>query len=144
MTLPRAVKLYKLPAAPLTPGIRPMEQKDVKQVRSSATHLLFDVVRSLTYIRVVSCVVSRLQVAALIKAYLVRFGLAPVFSKNEVAHWFLPRTDVIVSYVVEDKATGKITDFLSFYSLPSTIIGNPTYKTLRYILAPPVSTLNSL
>ncbi len=33
MTLPRAVKLYKLPAAPLTPGIRPMEQKDVKQVR---------------------------------------------------------------------------------------------------------------
>jgi len=101
MTLPRAVKLYKLPAAPLTPGIRPMEQKDVKQV------------------------------AALIKAYLVRFGLAPVFSKAEVAHWFLPRTDVIVSYVVEDKATGKITDFLSFYSLPSTIIGNPTYKTLR-------------
>ncbi len=72
------------------------------------------------------------QVAALIKAYLVRFGLAPVFSKTEVAHWFLPRTDVIVSYVVEDKATGKITDFLSFYSLPSTIIGNPTYKTLRY------------
>lgn len=90
------------------------------------------------------CCVSCVQVAALIKSYLVRFGLAPVFSKTEVAHWFLPRTDVIVSYVVEDKATGKITDFLSFYSLPSTIIGNPTYKTLRYpppLTAPPPTCL---
>ena len=28
-------------------------------------------------------------------------------------------------------ADGKLTDMLSFYTLPSTIIGNPTYKTLK-------------
>jgi len=47
-----------------------------------------------------------------------------------VAHWLLPRDDVIVTYVVED-TSGKVTDFVSFYSLPSTIIGNDEYKTLR-------------
>jgi len=71
------------------------------------------------------------QVTALLKNYLARFNLAPVLSKEEVAHWLLPRHDVINSYVVEDKSAGKVTDFLSFYSLPSTIIGNETYKTLR-------------
>ena len=28
-------------------------------------------------------------------------------------------------------ADGKLTDMLSFYTLPSTVIGNPTYKTLK-------------
>jgi glycylpeptide N-tetradecanoyltransferase len=28
-------------------------------------------------------------------------------------------------------ADGQLTDMLSFYTLPSTIIGNPTYKTLK-------------
>jgi len=70
------------------------------------------------------------QVTGMIKQYLQRFGLAAVFSKEEVAHWLLPRDDVIVTYVVED-TSGKVTDFVSFYSLPSTIIGNDEYKTLR-------------
>lgn len=103
MTLPRAIKLYKLPPAPLTPGVRSMEARDVAQV------------------------------ATLLRTYLSRLGLAPVFSDDEVAHWFLPRDDVIHAYVVDEKADGHVTDFISFYSLPSTIIGNATYKTLRYI-----------
>ena len=38
---------------------------------------------------------------------------------------------VINSYVVQDPASGKITDFMSFYMLPSTIIGNKQYPTLK-------------
>ena len=34
-------------------------------------------------------------------------------------HWFLPREGVIYSYVAEN-ADGDITDFGSYYSLPST------------------------
>jgi len=43
MTLARAMKLYKLPTAPLTPGLRPMEEKDVKQVRPRALSISLEV-----------------------------------------------------------------------------------------------------
>jgi glycylpeptide N-tetradecanoyltransferase len=47
----------------------------------------------------------------------------------------LPRKDVIYTYVVEVidsvKKVPIITDFVSFYSLPSTIIKNPKHNTLR-------------
>ena len=38
---------------------------------------------------------------------------------------------VVYSYVVEAPDTGDLTDFFSFYSLPSTVINNPLHKTLR-------------
>ena len=42
----------------------------------------------------------------------------------------LPQKDVVYSYVVEDKA-GKITDFFSFYSLPSSVLKeNPGSHTI--------------
>ena len=34
----------------------------------------------------------------------------------------LPRKNVIYSYVIENYETKKITDFVSFYNLPSTIL----------------------
>ena len=37
-------------------------------------------------------------------------------------HWLLPREKVINSYVVENPDSKKITDFLSFYHLPSSIL----------------------
>eukprot|EP00976_Prorocentrum_cordatum_P081001 1184210-Prorocentrum_minimum.AAC.1 len=37
----------------------------------------------------------------------------------------------IDSFVVEDPATKAITDFVSYYTLPSTIIGNDQYKQLK-------------
>lgn len=71
MTLARMVKLYKLPATPLTPGIRPMEAKDAEQV----TTLLND--------------------------YLAQYSLKTLYKPDDVAHWLLPRDSVVDSYVVE-------------------------------------------
>jgi glycylpeptide N-tetradecanoyltransferase len=51
-----------------------------------------------------------------------------VFTEAEFKHWFMPRPNVVDSYVVEQN--GEITDFCSFYHLPSTIMHNPSYKTL--------------
>ena len=51
------------------------------------------------------------------------------YSKEEVAHWFLPRKNVIYSYV-KTNDENKVTDFISFYSLPSTILQNKKYKKL--------------
>lgn len=34
-------------------------------------------------------------------------------------------------YVPQDPTTGKITDFISFYSLPSLIMKHPTHKSLE-------------
>jgi glycylpeptide N-tetradecanoyltransferase len=90
MTMARMQKIYKLPAETTTPGLRPMEPKDVEGVHE----ILVD--------------------------YLSKFSLKILFSKEEVAHWLLPREHVINSYVVETK--GKITDMVSFYHLPSTIL----------------------
>lgn len=90
MTLARMVKLYKLPDKPLTPGIRPMEAKDVEQV------------------------------TALLNDYLTQYSLKTLYSADEVAHWLLPRENVVDAFVVE--TDGKITDFLSFYHLASKIL----------------------
>lgn len=101
MTMARTIKFYKVADEPLTPGIRPMELKDVPQVHQ------------------------------LLNSYLERYQLASHFSEEEVAHWFRPQDDVVEAFVVEDKATGQITDLLSFYSLPSTVLGNPEHNLLR-------------
>ena len=46
-------------------------------------------------------------------------------------HFFLPQEGVIDSYVVQDPETKKITDFISFYTLPSSILRHEKYKTLH-------------
>lgn len=53
------------------------------------------------------------------------------FSYDEVVHFFLPRPKVIYSYVVEDPKSKEITDFISFYSLPSSVMGNEKHDKLR-------------
>lgn len=53
------------------------------------------------------------------------------FSEDEFSHIFLPRDDVVYSYVFEDPASKKLLAFGSFYSLPSTIINNPKHNLLR-------------
>eukprot|EP00743_Colponemidia_sp_Colp-15_P000878 GILK01000970.1.p1 GENE.GILK01000970.1~~GILK01000970.1.p1 ORF type:complete len:449 (+),score=80.01 GILK01000970.1:46-1347(+) len=101
MTMNRTIRLYKLPATPQIPNIRPMTAADVPKA------------------------------LALLSNYLQQFSLYQVYSEEEFAHWFLPRPNVIYSYVVENPKTHEITDMCSFYNLPSTIIGNPEYNTLR-------------
>lgn len=52
-----------------------------------------------------------------------KFKLHVNFTKKDIAHWLLPRQTVINTYVVvdeEDKT--KVTDMVSFYHLPSTIL----------------------
>ena len=43
----------------------------------------------------------------------------------------IPREWVIESYVVEDPKEKKITDFISFYSLPSSVLKHPNHKILN-------------
>lgn len=68
-------------------------------------------------------------VVKLLNDYLSKFKLRPVYSEDEFTHWFLPREGVIDSFVVEND--GVITDFGSFYHLPSTIMNNPQYNILK-------------
>lgn len=101
MTMARTLKLYKLPDVPQTPGLRQMEGRDVPQV------------------------------TALLASYLKGFSIAPQLSEEEVRHWLAFQADVVYSYVVESPETGRVTDLLSFYTLPSSIIGNDQYDLLK-------------
>ncbi|EGV97655.1 Glycylpeptide N-tetradecanoyltransferase 1 [Cricetulus griseus] len=51
-------------------------------------------------------------------------------SQEEVEHWFYPQENIIDTFVVEN-ANGEVTDFLSLYTLPSTIMNHPTHKSLK-------------
>jgi len=101
MNMSRTVRLYKLPNAPEVSGIRPLEEKDIPVARK----MLVD--------------------------YLSKFDLYVDFTEEDFKHWFLPIEDVIYSYVVEDPESHEITDMISFYSLPSTIIGNTKHPILK-------------
>ncbi|NXK00585.1 NMT1 tetradecanoyltransferase, partial [Corythaixoides concolor] len=70
-TMQRTMKLYRLPETPKTPGLRPMEHRDI-----SAVHKL-------------------------LTEYLKQFHLTPVMSREEVEHWFLPQENIIDTFVVE-------------------------------------------
>ncbi|XP_066262103.1 glycylpeptide N-tetradecanoyltransferase [Euwallacea similis] len=69
------------------------------------------------------------QTHVLLNKYLSLYDLAPHFTKEEFLHWFLPQPNIIDSFVVETK--GKITDFVSYYTLPSSVMHHPVHKTLK-------------
>jgi glycylpeptide N-tetradecanoyltransferase len=69
------------------------------------------------------------QVTRLLNDYLDKFSLRQHFDEAETKHWLMPREGVIYCYVVEKDQ--KITDFCSFYNLPSTVIGHEKYNTLK-------------
>lgn len=113
MTLARMQKLYKLPTNVQTTALRPMEPDDVPGVHE------------------------------LLTTYLAKFQLKVLFTEEEVAHWLLPRVTVVNSFVLEAKSENddggaanngdankttttkkKITDLISFYHLPSSILGH--------------------
>lgn len=115
MTLARMIRVYKTDSAPRLPGLREMEAKDVPQV------------------------------ADLFARYMQRFSMAPIMTVDEIRHLFLSgRGDVeqpcekyrrpkqvLWAYVVEDPKEHRITDFFSFYSLPSTVINHPRHNLLE-------------
>jgi len=70
------------------------------------------------------------RVFELVSGHLSQFALHPEFKEDELGHWMLPRDGVTYSYVLENSA-GVITDVCSFYSLPSSILGNEKYNLLK-------------
>ena len=101
MTMSRTIKLYKLPDSTVTPGFRKMELHDVPAV------------------------------TRLLRNYLKQFVVAVDLDENDVEHWLLPTENVVDSYLVESPETHETTDFCSFYTLPSTVLGNQNYSGLK-------------
>lgn len=87
------------------------------------------------------------QVHKLLNDYLDKYKIAQVFTEAEVAHMFRPQDYVIDAYVVDDEQ-GVITDMLSFYTLPSSILGHPEHTELRaaymYYVVPNATPLKQL
>lgn len=102
MTMARMIKNYKLPTTTSTPNLREMTEADVNGVHD------------------------------LLTTYLKKYALHVEFSKDEVAHWLLPRPGVVNSYVVANDDDGKVTDFCSFYHLPSTILNQEDTLNAAY------------
>jgi glycylpeptide N-tetradecanoyltransferase len=95
------MKILKVPAETTIPGLRPMLKKDVPAVHN------------------------------ILSAYLTKSALHIEFSLEEVEHFLLPREGVIEAYVVQEPSTKEITDFISFYELPSSVLKHVEHKLLR-------------
>ncbi|KXJ28238.1 glycylpeptide N-tetradecanoyltransferase 2 [Exaiptasia diaphana] len=66
----------------------------------------------------------------IVSEYLKKFHLAPEFTEDEFKHWFLPREGIINSYTIQNDEN-KVTGFISFYTLPSTVMHHPVHKQLK-------------
>nr|P34763.1 RecName: Full=Glycylpeptide N-tetradecanoyltransferase; AltName: Full=Myristoyl-CoA:protein N-myristoyltransferase; Short=NMT; AltName: Full=Peptide N-myristoyltransferase [Histoplasma capsulatum]AAA17549.1 N-myristoyltransferase [Histoplasma capsulatum] len=105
-TKSRQVTRNHLPGHTSTPGLRPMQSKDIDAVQD------------------------------LLNRYLKRFDLSQIFSRKEVDHLLLhkekPGAEQIVwSYVAEEPGTHRITDFAAFYSLESSVLQNSKHKNVK-------------
>lgn len=100
-TMSWTIKFYRLPDETVTPGFRVMERRDVQAV------------------------------TRLLQGYLSQFTVAPHLVDDDVEYLLLPIENVVNSYVVDNPNSHEITDFCSFYTLPSTIISNENYSLLK-------------
>lgn len=95
---------YALGGTIKTAGWRPMEEKDVDEV-----YELYNIWRA-------------------------RYKLTQVMQKEEVRHWIFGGSNqdgkVVHTFVVEDEVTKKVTDFISYYVLPFTVLQNPKHKEI--------------
>lgn len=66
----------------------------------------------------------------MLNEYLSQFSLHIILTSEEVEHFLVPREKVIESFVVEN-SSGIITDFISFYSLPSTVLNNSDHDSVN-------------
>lgn len=125
MTMQRHLKLYRLPDATKTEGLRKLKITDVPEA------------------------------CKLLNKHLETYDLIPMFTEEDFVHWFLPRDEIIDTYIVEKPAStvaqcndnvtnGEelsspskkdnsmvITDMVSFYTLPSTVMSHPTHNKLK-------------
>ena len=101
ISLGKALKNHELPDEPLISGFRKMTEKDLEQIYE------------------------------LIEKNRKKYNINEVLSKEEILHYFLPRNNIIYSYVLEDE-NNKITDFFIFYALTRTILSNNSkYKKIN-------------
>jgi glycylpeptide N-tetradecanoyltransferase len=101
MTMARMQKLYKLPADPMTKGLRAMTPDDVP-----AAHKL-------------------------VAKYLEKFQLAVVLSEEEFAHLLLPRMRVVSSFVREDNGGVITDFCSYYHLHSSVLGNNQKYNTLN-------------
>jgi glycylpeptide N-tetradecanoyltransferase len=62
------------------------------------------------------------KVTKLLNTELDKYKLRLKLTDKDVAHMILPRENVVYAWVVENPENGQLTDFVSFYSLPSSIL----------------------
>lgn len=67
---------------------------------------------------------------SLFKTFMENFSLTPQFTEEEFAHWVLPHEGVLFCYVLEG-SNGEVTDFVTFYSLPSSVLCNDHHKGIN-------------
>lgn len=51
--------------------------------------------------------------------------------KSEIEHWLLPTENVLDNYLVDSLVIHEITDFSSFHTLPSSIVGHQNCSILQ-------------
>ncbi|KAI8955042.1 acyl-CoA N-acyltransferase [Xylaria longipes] len=100
------IRKYAVPERTSTRGLREMQKKDIPAVQDLLTR------------------------------YLAKYDMAATFDKHEVEHWLLHNKkdaleeQVVWTYVVEDDHK-KITDFVSFYCLESSVINHPKHSNIK-------------
>ncbi|KAI0549609.1 Glycylpeptide N-tetradecanoyltransferase [Xylaria curta] len=100
------IRKYAVPERTSTRGLREMQKKDIPAVQDLLTR------------------------------YLAKYDMAATFDKHEVEHWLLHNKkdaleeQVVWTYVVEDDHK-KITDFVSFYCLESSVINHPKHTNIK-------------
>lgn len=105
-TKARQIARNRLPTNTSTPGLRPMQSKDIDSVLD------------------------------LLNRYMQRFELSQVFTRKEIEHLLLHKEQsqteqVVWTFVVEEQGSHKITDFVSYYSLESSVIANEKHNNVR-------------
>jgi glycylpeptide N-tetradecanoyltransferase len=66
----------------------------------------------------------------LLMNHLKNYKLYPLLTEDEFRHHLLPRKNVIYSYVLVDEKEN-VTDFCSFYNLPTTVINHSIHKEIK-------------
>lgn len=65
----------------------------------------------------------------LVTDFLSQFKIYTEYTKKDFQHFFVRIENVIESYVIEKN--GVITDFFSFYCLPSSVLNHPKYNEIK-------------
>lgn len=101
MTMARTIKLNTVKSATMVPGIRLMRESDVPAA------------------------------CAIFMKYMAHFHMHVNVTDDDFRHWYLPREGVVYTYVVENPESNQLTDLVSFYSLPSSVIKHPVHNMLH-------------